>query len=144
MLVRETAMKLSEFFEHMPEYGIKSAFIDMPEYGGKIYAKTGRVWMPILESETTPNRALARAFMVGQIERRGREKNSSYSQTGIDTRTGKLRPMLDEIQRVANANEFEMCLYSVINEFLPNVLIRYGFVALSADTFIRERTRTTI
>lgn len=103
-------------------------FFEIPEFGGHIFGKIGRLAV---------NGELRPFFMVGQISRAGREKNDSVSAAA--GRTGQLRPMLDHLEAMANKYGYDFCLYSVINEFLPDVCLRYGFQKHSEDTFIRLR-----
>ena len=106
----------------------RDAFIEIPEFDGSVFVKRGKLAV---------NGKIHPFLMVGQISRRSRIDNFKSSPNA--KRTGQFRPMLDHIEAIANKFGYDLCLYSVINEFLPKVCLRYGFVEHSSGSFIRMR-----
>ena len=118
---------LREFFSDHRMTGL-GAFIYIPEFKGYIFGKIGNLF---IDGEAR------KFFMIGQISRQGRNTNGALDRN--HSRTGLLRPMLDHIETVSNEYGCDICLYSVINEFLPDVLLRYGFKANGVERFYRLR-----
>jgi hypothetical protein len=106
----------------------RDAFIEIPEFDGSVFVKLGKLAV---------NGKLHPFLMVGQISRRSRIDN--FQSSPNPKRTGQFRPMLDHIEAIANKFGYDLCLYSVINEFLPRVCFRYGFIEQAPGTFIRMR-----
>lgn len=107
---------LHQFFKRAMSGGMKNAFITIPEFRAHIFGKLGRL---AIQGELRP------FFMVGQISRDGREENAEYKDGA--QRTGKLLPLVNHLNQVANQYGFDVCFYSIVNEFLPSALQRYGF-----------------
>ena len=107
---------LHQFFKHATSGGMRNAFIVIPDFRAHIFGKLGKL---AVRGELRP------FFMVGQIVRDGREENIQYKDGA--QRTGKLLPLVTHLNQVANQYGFDLCFYSIINEFLAGALRRYGF-----------------
>ena len=107
---------LHQFFKGAASGGMKNAFITIPEFRAHIFGKLGKL---AIQGKLQP------FFMVGQLSRDGREENTTHKDGA--QKTGKLLPLVNHLNQVANQYGFNLCFYSIVNEFLPRALQRYGF-----------------